>query len=292
MPRLTPRRLLLIAAVLLLAATQLPLPAARRVHALPRNVVDTATAPVAAALRRVSLLVRPGDRGGIELAGDIDAQLEDYENALAYARRLEEELRVLREKLRFYEQTAEVLGARSRRLLEARVTRAITGGAGPRLVIAEGRSAGIEPGQAVVSGANLVGRVAEEVGPLTGRVELVMTPGAEVQARLRPAVTQPQTRDFRETLTVTDNAQRLTVEVWIEQPVEVGDLAHLADPLWPTDAQGFVVGQVVAIDDRVERPLEFKRVIVEPAVDPLRLRRVTVLVDRREARTGPEGGRP
>ena len=280
MPHLTPRRALIVVAVLLVAATQAPRPVTQRVHNLPRNVVETATGPVSAVLRRVSLMVRPGDHRGADF-GPIDTQLEDYANAVVYSRRLEEELERLREKLEFYEQTAEVLGGVTRRFVDARVTRSITDAQQPRLVIAEGRGAGLEPGQAVVSGVHLVGQVSDDLGPLTARIELLMRPGAEMQARIRPPLTDPQTRDFKETLTVTDDGTRLTCEVWIEQPVEVGDLAHLADPLWPDDALGFLLGQVVEIDDRVERPLEFKRLVIEPGVEAQRLRRVTVLVEDR-----------
>ena len=283
MPHLTPRRLLLLTVVLLLGLTQLPLPAARRVHAVPRNLVATASAPVVAVLRGLSLTVRP--EGGRDIDyGPAETLRRNYAEALAWNSRLEAEVLQLRRKLDFYERTAGVLGEITRRFIDARVARSIRSAREPQLVLAEGSRIGIAPGQPVVSGVHLVGRIGEEVGPLNARVELLMRPGLELQARIRPPVAVPQTRDFRELVTVTEDGKRLVGEVPIEQPVEVGDIVHLDDPLWPIDAQGFLLGQIAEIDDRVERPVEFKRLVVEPGVDPQRLPRVTVLV---EERSGP-----
>ena len=280
MPHLTPRRLLLLTAVLLLASTQLPLTAAQRVHAMARNVVDTSVAPVVSLLRGLSLTVRPEGARDIDY-GSAETLRRNYAEALAWNSRLETEVRQLREKLDFYERTAGVLGEVTRRFVDARVARVIRNVREPQLVIAEGERLGIAPGQPVVSGVHLVGRVGEEVGPLSARVELLMRPGRELQARIRPPVARPQTPDFRELVTVTEDGDRLVCEVPLDQPVAVGDLVHLDDRLWPIDAQGFLLGQVAEIDDRVERPVEFKRLVIEPGIAPRRLARVTVLVEER-----------
>jgi len=287
MPHMNAKRWLIVACVVMGLLSILPSGITGTVHGWGSRVVDTTTSPITSVIRDVSLMIRPGEHRGTDKQLPIEQQLEDYTKAVIYARQLEAEVTRLREKLEFYEQTSEVLGAVRRRFVDARVTRFANDDQKPTLVLAKGHRSGIDAGQAAVSGVHLVGLVSETVGPLTSRVDLVMKPGEKIQALIRPHISDPQTRQITKTLELTKDGQYwATSEVWIGEEVEVGDVAHLSDSLWPSDAQGFLIGQVVEIDNQVERPLEFKRLLIEPGVDATRLRSVTVLVEDR----GPVGG--
>jgi len=55
--------------------------------------------------------------------------------------------------------------------------------------------------------------------------------------------------------------------------VKPGDLAYLDDPHWPAAAQRLIIGRVRAMREEPDRPL-FRTVIIEPDMDPSRVRAV------------------
>ena len=63
-----------------------------------------------------------------------------------------------------------------------------------------------------------------------------------------------------------------------DQPIQIGDLAHLEDRTWPREARAVVVGKVVEIAPDPNDPVLRQRVVIQPIRSLRHLSRLVVLV--------------
>lgn len=291
------RRPLVIAVILLLIASQLPSGLSSRLAYVPREVARFVLIPGEGSMRMLALAVRPGRTRHPALPGpteaylaqlaaaDPDAAADYYRNYLDLQtenQRLRNRVEALEDEIRQLNLVREDLGDRPLRYVNARVTAHTATPTRRTITIDRGGVAGVAVGQAVVSGASLVGEVVSVTGR-TAEVKLVNAPGETLLARIAPA-DAASPREVTEQLSVTADGLAFTAEVPVAAPVEEGDLAHLIDRLgaWPAPASGRVVGVVTTIDDRTDQPVQLKRVIVRPMIDFANLARVTVVMEVQE----------
>jgi len=276
---ITGRRPLILAVVLLLLASQLPSAWAGWVAAVPRKVTRFVLIPGEGALRVASLALRPGTARRPAFPDEVEA---NYLELRAENQRLRNRIEALEDEVRQLGLVRGGLGDRPLRYLPARVTAHTATASRRTITLDHGRASGVEVGQAVVSGASLVGEVVSVTGR-TSEVKLLNAPATTMLARIAPAEAG-QPREIVEQLRVTDNGAAFVAEVARDAPVETGDLAHLVDRMsnWPAAASGRVVGVVVDINDNTEQPMSLKRVVVRPLLDFARLARVTVVMEADE----------
>ncbi|MHB1157476.1 MAG: rod shape-determining protein MreC [Phycisphaerales bacterium] len=146
-----------------------------------------------------------------------------------------------------------------------------------------GSRAGITENFAAVSGPNLVGRVTA-TGSVTSDIRLITSAGQKLEAVLMPAVwpngRPPENRRQFHVLFQADGTEYLTaVNVPRDTPVQVGDIAHLADNTWPDDVQGMVLGRVTEVT-HVRDPVLFKKITLRPLRALSYLDQLTVIVPR------------
>lgn len=286
-PRLTQRRVLVLVAVACVFSSFLPEPASRFLWSRPRQVKDMLITPLTHPLHLLSIGVRGGDHA-LSIPIDQSASAEEIAWYRTQVQRLKAELRDADDRLRRYEALAGLsqrgwLALDDVRFVSAHVT--AWGGTAdrPTLTINKGRTHGVERGMVVCDEVNLVGRVVD-AGPMTATVELLTVPDEPVSVRIVPTTKpgEPAADGLPLVLRYEDDRQAFTQVTEIHANVNVGDLAHLDGAAsWPREAWGLVVGQVVLID-RDEDPLNFKRLVVKPLMEPAYLRRVVVLSSPRE----------
>ncbi|MEO0963919.1 MAG: rod shape-determining protein MreC [Planctomycetota bacterium] len=291
------RRPLVIAVLLLLIASQLPSGLSSRLAYVPREVVRFVLIPGEGTLRMLALAIRPGTSRRPALPQSIEAYLAElaatdqraadaaYDNYLDLRvenQRLRNRVEALEDEIRQLNLVQDSLAGRPLRYLNARVTAHTASPTRRTLTLDRGAVAGVEAGQAVVSGASLVGVVVSTTGR-TAEVKLINAPGETLLARLAPPDAAAP-RELVEQLRVTDDGTAFTAEVPVGAPVRQGDLAHLVDRLgtWPATASGRVVGVVTTLDDRTDQPVQLQRVVVRPMLDFANLARVTVVMEVEE----------
>ena len=269
---------LVVAALLLLGASVLPAPWFGVATAPARALVEAATAPIAHPLLWLGHAVRVPDPRelGPERA---EALRRGYERMLQYTRKLEQELARARERIERLDQVRGHVELAEVGLISASVVGRPDRRGGDRVRINRGRADGVSAGQAVVSGAALVGRVTG-VSELSATVRLITDPGTALTVRVvSPTPGEPE-RSFHGRLHGRGRGEPLRLRTGADQPVEVGDLAHLADAGWPRAARGFIVGEVRAVDEAPMNPTMYRRLRIEPIEHLATLRRVVVLRSR------------
>lgn len=284
---LTPRRLLALLAVLLLVSSFLPVDQdsqaaeqrrawGSRLAERPRALVAAAISPVTRLLHALSTGLRSQDRDPV-LWDTWDDLAVRYGRALQRNERLEQENTALKRQIAQLSQIRELFGLAGVSLVDARVNASSTDPLNPVLTINRGERHGVRRQMAVASAFSLVGEVTN-VGPFTSDVRLITAPGTQLRVRLVPPTPDAAARTIEVQLERAEDGPWFEVQLGTQQPVQPGDLAHLSDPIWPTEAMGFVVGQVIEVGPDPDDPLNFQRVIVKPIPPLTRLNRVTVLV--------------
>ncbi|MEX0654560.1 MAG: rod shape-determining protein MreC [Phycisphaeraceae bacterium] len=269
----TPRRGLVLVALLLLLASVLPGRAVSWLGNPARNLVAAALIPVELPLKRLSDTVRRPEP--IEVAVD-----DEYHpgQAVARLRQLELTIEALRRENHALHQIKAVLGDRPD---VGRVTARVSATSGdrvnPTLRINHGSRAGIARRQAVVAGFALVGEV-EHAGPVHADVRLITAAETLLSVRIIPPTSAEPLRQYQASMVVNADRQSFTIKADHDEPIEVDDWAHLADDRWPREAQGFVVARVVDVRRDPDDPLRLKLATLEPIVPLLSLHQVTVLV--------------
>jgi len=279
-PSLSQRRALAVIVVLLIVSAVLPSGAGAWLSGPARQWIEALTMPLAHPLHALGVRLR--GRPTVEVA---DAEQQEMRETLArssnYLRQLEAELRLAREKLAQFEMLTRLdqqgrVNLQRVSFLSADVTGWSGRNPGRLLTINRGRSSGVRDDLVVTDGINLVGRVVD-VGGMTASVRLITSEDRRIEVRLIPPLSAEPTRDVPGHLQPNLKKGFFTMPVEIHSPVQVGDLAHLSGGAWPGEALGFVVGQVTGFADDPD-PLNFRTVVVEPAVDLVHLQRVVVLV--------------
>ena len=281
-PSLSQRHALGIVIVLLVVTALLPASVVRAVSGRPKRVLDWALAPGWHALHGMSSRIRsppPTSVGG----GDREQLERNYGELLVHHRRLEEALRAARTEIEDLSLVRQSLSLAAVKLPSVQVVGWADTGSAETILLNRGNRLGLRIGQAVADRFNLVGRISE-VGPFSSTVRLITSPRTRLDVHLVPPEPGAPPRELRRQLELTAGRDRFFTIVETDSPVQVGDLAHLADPHWPRESDGLIVGRVVSVRKHLENPTLEKRVVVEPLVRPAYLTRVVVLVPIEEGR--------
>lgn len=272
-PQFNHRRILVLCILLLLVVALLPAPWAGRVAAHPRHIVAVAISPIRSPLTSLSQSLRGRDDLDMDLgtAEDLD---RNYAELLAERRRLEAELRRAQDLIA---QLSELRQLPLQRVASepADVSGSSVGAGGAALTLNRGTRHGLAAGMVVVRGGHLVGRVTY-AGRQLAQARLVTSPGTQLLVRISPP-RPDQTPREHQTLIEAKEGGQFVGRADAGDPVEPGDLAHLADPGWPPFVQGMIVGKVTTVQQDPQTPFLRNRVVVEPIIDLRHVRQVLVL---------------
>lgn len=278
----TPRTFLLLVTLAMMAGALLPLKWtgwAGWFH----GPLMTAIAPVSAPLSLLADWLRPGDgRRGVDDAS-VEQLMQERDAFKSEYLQSQDQITQLREVIRQLQNNVEYGSPLRLKRLEA--TRIATDLGAGTIQVSRGSVHGVTKGSiAVAAGAQLVG-IVTNVGPtvstvhvITDRrlapnlVEALVLPAGSVNAESLARAPRAQ---FRPT---GDGAMPLVGEIGADDAAQIqpGDVAYLADDGWPPAARMLSLGRVVRIEE-TERPL-FRRVIVRPDVEPLRVRGVVLRI--------------
>lgn len=277
---LSPRRTLLVIAGLLFINSLMPTRFAIAVGKPLKALHDTVVTKVLAApLVSMSNSIRGEPEGEINPLGSGDAwTLLQNELGLTLQKNRQLQTRLDEAQAQIEQLTqARSIALQGVSLIDARVTSFSPGdGVKPMITIDRGQTRGIVKGAPVVSGFNLVGRV-DAAYPVTSDVVLINAKGTKLQVSILPPLAQAP-RELNELIELSADRKTFRLTVGKEDPVEVGDLAHLADDSWPSEAIGYVVGEVTSVAPDPRDPLNRKLVVITP-IKPLEsLSRVMALV--------------
>ncbi len=275
-PSITPKRLLIAIAFLLLIISQLPAGAATTVSVIPRSIVAFLVSPPSVMLRRLSNTLRPPRKDQPDFAdSDLAEQLAQQK---VYADNLEQEVLLLRREIQSLVQTKRFVDLGDISLVPASVTMFNGSLTNPIITLDRGEKDGLREGLAVVWGSALVGEVTE-VWAHNADVRLITAAGTKLQVRIAKPTADGATAPLPAVIELSDDGRSFFTDAFaLDAPVEKGDLVHLADDRWQFRARGFIVGQVVSADKHEDRPLLLKHVVVRPMLPLTSLTRATVLV--------------
>ncbi|MEE9212154.1 MAG: rod shape-determining protein MreC [Phycisphaeraceae bacterium] len=271
-PRLNQRRVLAGIVLLLLIACVLPTRGARAVSTVPRHLLELVVGPVSGLLTRLSFDIRPGHKPPPEAR-----TLEDYANMRVLVESLQQRILQLEQENRNLRRIREVQEFDGFTFLPARVTMPVRDPSNPTLTIDRGQRHGVRQGQVVTAGDSLFGRVTD-AGTVTSAVRLINAPDTRLVVRLVPPEPGAAAYDKLVQVQQADNGKAFWAKVEADTTIRVGDLAHLADDAWPTEARGFIVGRVQRIIDHPDWPGLARRVIIKPLRPLGRTSNVIVLV--------------
>jgi cell shape-determining protein MreC len=274
-PPITPKRILIAAAVLLLISSQLPTPAATAISHIPRSFVRFISKP-SAMLQRMSTTLRQPRTYSPDFTpgGDLAEQLAQ---ARVYSSRLEQEIRELRDVSQSLAQIDALLDLSGIRLVGANVLGFNGDPNNPILTVGVGSDQGFRDGLAVVWGAGLVGKIVS-TSAQSADVQLITAAETKLQvlvAKPNPLGTAAPLPAF---IQVADDGRSFfTDEFAVNAPIAIGDIVHLADDSWQSRSHGFLVGIVTQVA-KSSRPLLNSRIIIRPTQSLPSLTRVIVLV--------------
>ena len=255
-------------------ASQLPTRWIDPVTSAPSGVMQMATAPLRDPLHQLASSIRrpPDATIGVEY----QAMEKNYGELLAYTQRLEQELREAREQIAQLSQVRESNSLEGVVLQSCQVTGPFGEARRELLSITPGSRKGIREGMVVADGFHLVGKVTEST-PQSATVVLITAKGMRPVARLVPPTGETGPRGTLVQLAATGE-QTFEVKVGVDQAVQVGDLAHLEDDMWPSEAQALVLGRVTAVERWPDDPELYRRVVVTPMRSLVHMTRVVVMV--------------
>lgn len=269
------RRILGAVIVLLVVACVLPARWSGTLWHGPRVAVEMFVTPVSHPTRTIALKFVDKPHEDIETSESLREQRDEY-HRLAYKLQLElDHLRRLNQQLSQISQMNE--GSGSLTFVNASV---VAGGANFgqfTIRLNRGSKAGLSVGNVVTNGIHLVGRITD-VGPLSATVGLINMPQTSLLIRFAPDGPQVP-RQVEAIVNIDKDAKYFTGEIDANQPVEVGDIAFLADDRWPRE--GYIVGKVIAVDNSPKDPLLRRIVKVEPQIPLWSLSEVTIVVPKR-----------
>jgi hypothetical protein len=246
-PPINAKRVMIAATVLLLLASQLPAWLAVKLSYLPRSFVAFITQP-ATLLQSLSTTARPGGEHTPDFStgGDLAKQLIE---ARVYIDNLEQDALVDTEDISFV--GAKVVGFNGDRK-------------NPILTINIGSDHGVRDGLTVVWGADLLGKVVS-TSVSTADVQLITAADTRMQVRITRPVLDPTVVPVPAYIQLSDDGRTFyTDEFALDSPVQVGDLALLADESWQFRARGFIVGTVTQVGPHPDKPLLNQRVVIRP----------------------------
>lgn len=272
---ITHERALLLAMAALLLCSQLPVRMLRPVTAMPSLILATVTQPFTDHLHQASTRV-VGDETSPEAARDMEQMQRNYERLLQDNEWLRQKLAEARQSIVEISQTRQIIDKNERRLVSATVTAVQGERDAPVLTIALEANHGVEAGNIVGNGYNLVGRVTD-VWQRAAFVSTITRPGQSLLVNLRSETAVTSEAGVHALVQADEQGRRFLTEVGVNDPVRVGDLAFLADDTWPEEARGFVVGRIVSAEPKSIDPQLRRSVVIEPVRDLRLVRRVFVV---------------
>ena len=273
---LRPRQILLILVALLLVGSFLPGRWAGSISYQPRHFVNAATRPITYPLKLLSDSIRQPAELTID-ESDRAILREQYGVALATIRRLERQLEEAQQETATLSQVREHLGLSGVQLYPASVIAWSGDPIQPSLTINRGSRHRLRVGLVVASGFNLVGRISS-VGPVTSTARLISSPDTQLTLKILPPLPDAPPRRMLIQARSDKRGEQFVAQTDVDDPVQVGDLAHLADDLWPLEASGLVVGKVVAIEKDPDDPILRRLTQIEPIRSFAHLDRVVVQI--------------
>jgi len=141
---------------------------------------------------------------------------------------------------------------------------------------------GVGAGMVVVEGAYLIGRLGK-VGHAASTLDPITTQGNRINAVIGPLLATESDTPIEQMPLVqfdADGSNRLTAVVPRKTPVEVGHIARLKDSSWPSVVHGWIIGQVIHVEDLPDDLLR-KRVTIRSVMSMRYVDAVTVLVPNR-----------
>lgn len=285
---LTQRRALAMVVLGLCLTSLLPSAASSLLTGPPRWLVHTLTGWLTQPLSQFAGTLR--SRPSLDLdRGDPRYLQQNYDALLKYNAFLRDENQRLSEELSRYRWARENLKFQTRvDFVFADVTAISAGKLRRTLSLNRGTSGGLRVNQVVVDWYNfsLVGRITD-AGPRSATVELITSQNSRPMVKFLPSgPVRPPASPTMLQLTPQSDGRSLWATIKTDTPVNVGDLAHLADPGWPPEARGFVVGKVSLLQPQPDNPYLYNKVVVEPIHDANRLSRVIVLVNSEDDMAG------
>jgi cell shape-determining protein MreC len=275
-------QLLAAVALILLVMCMLPAQVAGKVAHPVSSGVRFIVSPISTWLHGAGVAVRARPEPIGLAPSDSEALREELDKVWQYNRRLEQELQDARKTIQHLGHMRQMMPDTQTDLVVGRVIGTSLATPSPSLTLDIGVNHGMRPGLAVVSGFNLVGQVTEAL-PQRSLVKPITAPDTLLNLRLVPAAAGEPTREAF--VSARAVAGLFVGTVGANEPIKIGDLAHLYDEAWPPEARGFVVGQVVALDPLERDPLLRKKIKIEPLRSPTALDRVVVLLPTETDRT-------
>ena len=271
----TSRRLLLGTVLLLIVSSLLNARISGWCTNTPRGVLTTLLVPLQRPFTWLSQTLRPRPPRPLDL-GDPQTLARRYAEAQAYNRRLWLQLQAAREKIAQLEGLRQVQSVQGHKELRAAVIGVRANPRNPKLTINRGSRHGVRQGCAVVGPYNFVGLIVDtSAGEST--VGLITSPQTQFQVAITPPSPGEPPRRLDTRLTWNRSERGFTAVIG-DEPVEIGDLAHLADISYPPGAHGYVVGVVSKIEDYEGNPLLHRKLAVQPTVSLAHMQHVVVLV--------------
>ncbi|MGB0767271.1 MAG: rod shape-determining protein MreC [Phycisphaeraceae bacterium] len=209
-------------------------------------------------------------------------ELYDAERAANVA--LWEENTRLNEQIASFTAIIEARPIESIQMVEARVGRFNDDPINPTMSLLRGSLQGIKPDDPVAFKSNLIGFVAEGVGPITATATLITRPGFSIEVSIQPPPNPDQELGPGWPLrarVASDGRGRFFCDLDenIANELRPGDEVRVADTI-RDNANGLMLGVIETIQTDVgERPLLEDRIIIKPRAPIGPQRMVTVLTE-------------
>lgn len=270
--------------LLLLVGSLMPTAWARGLSVGPRTFVNTLLTPIQRPLASISTALRPREGLDVRLGSISDMERQVLETRVELAQ-LRANLAAANARI---EQLADVrrqLGLRGVTLLTA-VAEWSPSRQFQALTLNRGAGDGVVEGQVVADGLNLIGRITV-AAPVMASVRPVTNPGTHLAVRIAPA--RGGDRFTLVQVQSLPDGRGFLARADVADPVQLGDLAHLQDVGWPPEAQGLIVGQVVAINHDEQDPILRRQIVIAPLREVSSIRHVVVFVPQIQPISPPEG---
>jgi len=279
-PILNPQRALVGTVFLLLVSSLLPARWAAVVTSQPRYILTAVMAPADHLLKPMADAIRRPPALTVDLGNQ-----EEYERAKQQMVNLQFRLSQANQRILELSEIRDQFKLVGVGLMPATVTSWSGDPLHPTVTLNRGSRHGLTEGLVVVRGFHLVGRIVN-VGPVTSSVGLITAPDTHMIALLKPPTTGTEPREMIAQLNTARGRDLFWTGTDRDDPVRLDDLAYLYDSTWPTQARGFVIGKVTAIDPHPDDPILRRRVTVTPVRSLAHLDHVTVIVPTGEPSIG------
>ncbi|MEZ6190871.1 MAG: rod shape-determining protein MreC [Phycisphaerales bacterium] len=268
-PPINAKRVMIAATVLLLLASQLPAWLAVKLSYLPHAFIEFIATP-ATFLHGFSTSIRSTDKRYTKFSEELSLEeqlslaLQKLDEAKVYNDYLEQDIARLRNVSDNLALISALVDTEDISFVGAKVIGFNGNRKNPILTINIGSNDFVRDGLAVVWGADLVGKVVS-TSVSTADVQLITAADTKLQVRITRPVIDPTVVPVPAYIQLSDDGRTFyTDEFPLDSPVQVGDLALLADESWQFRARGFIVGTVTEVGPHPDRPLLNQRVVIRP----------------------------